>query len=67
MSIPCLIFVKLLIPQHRVNCCHFWMPIRVIIKPASQLMTEKIVFIKPFIIYCYTKIAFDLKNRGATY
>jgi hypothetical protein len=28
---------------------------------------EKIVFITPFEIYCYTKMAFDLKNGGATY
>jgi hypothetical protein len=34
MSIPCLEFVKLLIPQHRVNYCHFWTPILAIIKLA---------------------------------
>jgi hypothetical protein len=28
---------------------------------------EKIVFITLFGIFCYTKMAFDLKNRGATY
>jgi hypothetical protein len=28
---------------------------------------EKIVFITPFGIFCYTKMAFGLKNRGATY
>jgi hypothetical protein len=28
---------------------------------------EKIVFIIPFGIFCYTKMAFGLKNRGATY
>jgi hypothetical protein len=28
---------------------------------------EKIVFITPFRIFCYTKVAFDLKNEGATY
>jgi hypothetical protein len=28
---------------------------------------EKIVFITPFGIFCYTKMAFDLKNKGATY
>jgi hypothetical protein len=28
---------------------------------------EKIVFITPFEIYCYTKMAFDLKNGEATY
>jgi hypothetical protein len=27
----------------------------------------KIVFITPFGIFCYTKMAFVLKNRGATY
>jgi hypothetical protein len=28
---------------------------------------EKIVLITPFGIFCYTKMAFRLKNRGATY
>jgi hypothetical protein len=28
---------------------------------------EKIVFITPFGIFCYTKMAFRLKNGGATY
>jgi hypothetical protein len=28
---------------------------------------EKIVFITPFGIFCYTKMAFSLKNGGATY
>jgi hypothetical protein len=28
---------------------------------------EKITFIMPFGIFCYTKMAFGLKNRGATY
>jgi hypothetical protein len=28
---------------------------------------EKIVFITPFGIFCYTKMMFDLKNGGATY
>jgi hypothetical protein len=28
---------------------------------------EKIAFITPFGIFCYTKMAFGLKNRGATY
>jgi hypothetical protein len=28
---------------------------------------EKIVFITPFGILCYTKMAFGLKNGGATY
>jgi hypothetical protein len=28
---------------------------------------EKIVFITPFGIFCYTKMAFGLKNEGATY
>jgi hypothetical protein len=28
---------------------------------------EKIAFITPFGIFCYTKMAFRLKNRGATY
>jgi hypothetical protein len=28
---------------------------------------EKITFIMPFGIFCYTKMAFELKNRGATY
>jgi hypothetical protein len=28
---------------------------------------EKIVFITPFGIFCYTKMAFGLKNGGATY
>jgi hypothetical protein len=28
---------------------------------------EKIAFITPFGIFCYTKIAFGLKNEGATY
>jgi hypothetical protein len=28
---------------------------------------EKTVFITPFGIFCYTKMAFGLKNRGATY
>jgi hypothetical protein len=28
---------------------------------------EKTVFITPFGIFCYTKMAFGLKNEGATY
>jgi hypothetical protein len=28
---------------------------------------QKIMFITPFGIYCYTKMAFSLKNGGATY
>jgi hypothetical protein len=28
---------------------------------------EKIAFITPFGIFCYTKMAFGLKNGGATY
>jgi hypothetical protein len=28
---------------------------------------KKIVFITPFGIFCYTKMAFGLKNGGATY
>jgi hypothetical protein len=28
---------------------------------------EKTLFITPFGIFCYTKMAFGLKNRGATY
>jgi hypothetical protein len=28
---------------------------------------EKTAFITPFGIFCYTKMAFELKNRGATY
>jgi hypothetical protein len=28
---------------------------------------EKIAFITPFGIFCYTKMAFELKNGGATY
>jgi hypothetical protein len=28
---------------------------------------EKIAFITPFEIFCYTKMAFGLKNGGATY
>jgi hypothetical protein len=28
---------------------------------------EKTMFITPFGIFCYTKMAFGLKNRGATY
>jgi hypothetical protein len=28
---------------------------------------EKIAFITPFRIFCYTKLAFMLKNGGATY
>jgi hypothetical protein len=28
---------------------------------------EKTTFITPFGIFCYTKMAFRLKNRGATY
>jgi hypothetical protein len=28
---------------------------------------EKIVFITPFEIFCYTKMAFGFKNGGATY
>jgi hypothetical protein len=28
---------------------------------------EKTAFITPFGIFCYTKMAFGLKNRGATY
>jgi hypothetical protein len=68
MSIPCLMFVRSLIPHHRVNYCHFWMPIWAIIKLASPLMTKKkIAFIVSFGIFCYTKMTFGLKNGGATY
>jgi hypothetical protein len=28
---------------------------------------EKTTFITPFGIFCYTKMAFGLKNRGGTY
>jgi hypothetical protein len=28
---------------------------------------EKMEFITPFRIFCYTKMVFGLKNRGATY
>jgi hypothetical protein len=28
---------------------------------------EKTMFITPFGIFCYTKMTFNLKNRGATY
>jgi hypothetical protein len=28
---------------------------------------EKAMFITPFGIFCYTKMSFFLKNRGATY
>jgi hypothetical protein len=28
---------------------------------------EKIMFITPFGIFCYTKMTFELKNGGATY
>jgi hypothetical protein len=28
---------------------------------------EKIVFITPFEMFCYTKMVFGLKNKGATY
>jgi hypothetical protein len=44
------------------------MLIRAIIKLASSLMMKKkIAFITPFGIFCYTKMAFGLKNEGATY
>jgi hypothetical protein len=68
MSTPCLVFVRLWIPWHRVNSCRFWMPTRAIIKSTSLLMMKKkIAFITSFEIFCYTKMAFGLKNRGATY
>jgi hypothetical protein len=67
MSTPCLVFARSYIPQRLVNYCRFWMPIRVIIKSTSPLTMKKIVFITPFGIYCYTKMAFRLKNKGATY
>jgi hypothetical protein len=62
MSIPYLVFARLLIPQHRVNYCHVWMPIRAII-----VDEEKTTFIMTFGIFCYTEITFGLKNGGATY
>jgi hypothetical protein len=43
------------------------MPIQVIIKSASPLRTKKTSFITAFEIFCYTKMAFRLKNGGATY
>jgi hypothetical protein len=41
MSIPCLVFARLLIPQYHVSYCRFWMPIQTIIKSASTLMKKK--------------------------
>jgi hypothetical protein len=68
MSVHCLVFVRSLIPQHHMNYYHFWMPIRAINKLASPLMMKKkIAFITLFEIFCYTKMAFGLKNGGATY
>jgi hypothetical protein len=44
------------------------MLIRGIIKSTSRVDNEeKIAFITPFGIFCYTKMAFGLKNGGATY
>jgi hypothetical protein len=63
MSTPCLVSIRLLIPQRRVNYCYFWILIRV----NNCNDEEKIVFITPFGIFCYTKMMFDLKNGGATY
>jgi hypothetical protein len=68
MGITCLVYARSLIPQRRVNYCRFWMPIQAIIKSASQLMMKKKqCSITPFRIFCYTKMVFGLKNKGATY
>jgi hypothetical protein len=42
------------------------MPIQAITKSASPLMMKKKVLITSFGIFCYTKMAFVVKNRGAT-
>jgi hypothetical protein len=60
---PCLVSIRLLIPQRRVNYCYFWILIHV----NNCNDEKKIVFITPFGIFCYTKMMFDLKNGGATY
>jgi hypothetical protein len=65
MSTPCLIFVRSWIPRHRVNSYHFWTCIQALIKSASPLTTKKnTAFITSFRIFCYTKMAFGLKNDG---
>jgi hypothetical protein len=33
----------------------------------NLVIDEKTTFITPFVIFCYTKMAFGLKNGGATY
>jgi hypothetical protein len=33
----------------------------------NLVIDEKTTFITPFVIFCYTKMVFGLKNRGATY
>jgi hypothetical protein len=50
-----------------VNYCRLGTSIRAIIKLALPLTTKKKTFITPFGIFCYTKMVFELKNRGATY
>jgi hypothetical protein len=63
MSIPYLVFARSLIPQHRVNCYHFWTPIQAIIRSASPLMMKKKHHSSYFFrIFCYTKMTFKLKN-----
>jgi hypothetical protein len=62
MSIPCLIFVRSLIPQHSVNCYFGYHQISLTIDNE-----EKTASITPFGISYYTKMAFGLKNKGATY
>jgi hypothetical protein len=67
MSITCLIFAKLLTPTSFellpfLDTYLGYQQISLAIEDE-----EKIMFITPFGIFCYTKMAFELKNGGATY
>jgi hypothetical protein len=70
MSTPCLTFAKSWILWQLLNSCHFldaYSGYHQISLATND--EEKTSFITPFGIFCYTKMAFRLKNGGggATY
>jgi hypothetical protein len=62
MSIPCLVFVASCELLSFLDAYSGYHQINLVIDDE-----EKTMFITPFEIFCYTKMAFRLKNGGATY